>query len=234
MIINGILTEKGRVYLPLEARKFLDLEPFFKKHNVCSWHRGENIEIVDSLAESITGAARTDFYNAYGRYHTYEEWLERKMNIPIKEWREYFNKYGWRNLVVLGVITAKYSLSKKEYSFLMLYSPIICQQVESMHQEASNVTVKLDHLTLLHLDKAGKVTIPKFYRRAIHIDYSLKAKPKNTYVEKKLIMIRKEVILEIWNPSMWKKAPVAVKELIDKRSIDSAIAYFEHIHYLPG
>lgn len=235
MIINGTLNEKGRVYLPIEARKRLDLKSFFKKHNICSWHKGEHAGAVDSLAESIAGASRTDFYNAYGRYKTYEEWLERKMNIPIKEWREDFKKHGWKNLFVLGVITAKYSASKNEYTFLILYSPAIHQQIDLLHREVPYANLRLDHLTLLRLDEAGKITIPKSYRRAMHIDYSLKSvKSKDKYIEKKLVLVVREVLVEIWNPAMWKKAPKEANEMFNKGSIESAFSYFERIHYLPG
>lgn len=218
MKIKGFLNEKGRIYIPAKIRTMFNPEPLFKKHKFYTWDRGESKSYYNWIIERVIA------------------------ELPLKpiehKSSDSYKKHNWGNSLILGVIKPT-KLSNNKGGFLIIYSPRMHHAVEKFLgfgvDSDKKDPFKLDKPTLMKLDRAGKITIPKSYRRDVYIDYLLKS--KTTYVEREILMIKRMFILEIWNPRLWSAAPDDAKRLFDDsfaESVFEQLRYEARIPFLPG
>lgn len=188
MKIKSIIYEKGRVYIPVELRRNFGVEGKFFK-----------------TCKSISRKAGYDYYF---------KWLTEKTVARISEdvLRRY-KKRGWKGLIILGKVGTK-DYVKGRWNFLIVYSPFIHMEISlaSLIESKEGLPlVEMKDAIITYFDKAGKITIPTSYRKYAYVDYPPESKIK--YV--KISMVKKEFVLELWNPGMWKTAPRIIKQMFE-------------------
>lgn len=235
-MINAHLHEKGRIYIPKKVLNTLSLKDIFAKYHLCDWHRGKTIGYFQWLIERIGRVHKSKFYEIENIYRDYYEWLEKETGLPVLKLLKYFKrKNGWGEFLILAKVRV-IRPRKARYNFLIVYNPAMYPEVEfflskEFVSKESWISQVKDSV-LIKLDRAGKITIPKDHREHAKID--LLPRSRTEYVDKGVLVIKKDFLLEIWDPHIWKTAPEEVKQWFNNKLTPSVFHEMERVEFLPG
>jgi DNA-binding transcriptional regulator/RsmH inhibitor MraZ len=191
MAIIKTIIDEDRIYVPVKFRKNLDA-------------KGKFFTLCKSMPHR-TG------YDYYFRLLVEKE----KVKISENNLKRY-KKHGWKNLVIIARVGIS-GYIKERWHFLVICSPLLYMEVNTASLIIDNVgapLIEMKNALITYLDKAGKITIPKSYRKSVYIDYPAERKIKSVNI----LMIKKDFVLEIWHPYQWRTASRALKGLFNNLS----------------
>lgn len=201
MVKRGILTEKGRLYFPVDIRKIFTPALLLEKDRLNYWDKENTEGYFSWLIEETTGATHDRYFHDYLMHkecRNYYEWVSNETGFPANKFYKSFQKTGWENMFCLARTDWTETLENK-WKFLIIYHPCVHPTISNFFEckniHAGKKVFILRKPRLIQLDKASKITIPKPDRRFAHIDYLSKDRKK--YIEKKIVIIKRKFVLEI-------------------------------------